>query len=167
MKDMTRANLQAAFAGESQAHLRYTVFAERAEREGLTNIARLFRAASLSERIHAANHLRALGGIGDVVQNLQTALNGENFEIAEMYPAYIEVAKLQEEASARRGMDEALAAEKVHSQLYARAKEAAAAGKDAELGTLYVCEACGFTMEGEAPDRCPVCGAPRTRFRQF
>jgi rubrerythrin len=167
MKDMTRANLQAAFAGESQAHLRYTVFAEKAEREGLPNIARLFRAASLSERIHATNHLRALGGIGDVVKNLETALNGENFEIAEMYPAYIEVATAQEETGARRSMDQALSAEKVHSRLYERAKEAAAAGKDAELGALYVCEACGFTMEGEAPDRCPICGAPRSRFRQF
>ncbi|MCC7352974.1 MAG: rubrerythrin family protein [Anaerolineae bacterium] len=167
MRDMTRANMQAAFAGESQAHLRYSVFADKAEREGLPNTARLFRAASLSEQIHASNHLRALGGVGSSAQNLETAQGGEDFEIAEMYPAYVEVAKNQEEAAARRSMEHALAAEKVHSQLYGRSREAVAAGKDVELETVYVCEHCGFTMEGEAPDRCPVCGASHTRFRKF
>ena len=167
MQDMTRANMQAAFAGESQAHLRYLVFADKAEQEGLPNVARLFRAASFSEQIHATNHLRALDGIGGSVQNLETAKSGEDYEINEMYPAYVEVAKAQEETRARRSMESALAAEKVHSQLYGRSREAVAAGKDVDLGAVYVCEVCGYTMEGEAPDRCPVCGAPRNRFRRF
>src|SRR5574340_1101861 len=88
MKEMTATFLREAFAGESQAHLRYLVYADVAEREGLPNTARLFRAASLSEQIHATNHLRALGGVGSTAQNLKTAFGGESFEIAEMYPAY-------------------------------------------------------------------------------
>jgi rubrerythrin len=167
MRSMTQDNLKAAFAGESQAHLRYAVFAEQAEREGLANVARLFRAASLSEQIHAASHLRSLGGIGKSAQNLETALCGEDFEIAEMYPAYVEVAQLQEEAGAKKSMERALAAEKVHSRLYGQARESAVGGKDVELGDMFVCEVCGFTMEGEVPERCPVCGALHTRFRKF
>jgi len=167
MKEMTKTNLQAAFAGESQAHLRYLVYGDMAEREGLPNVARLFRAASFSEQIHATNHLRALGGANASVKNLEVALGGENFEIAEMYPAYVEVAKLQDEKAALTSMQRALEAEKVHSQLYAQAKGAAEAKKDVELKDMYVCEVCGYTMEGEAPDRCPICGAPRARFRKF
>jgi rubrerythrin len=88
MKQMTEDNLEAAFAGESQAHLKYTNFAERAEKEGRPNVARLFHAAALSERIHASSHLRALGGIDDTLANLAVAIEGETFEVEEMYPAY-------------------------------------------------------------------------------
>jgi rubrerythrin len=167
MKDMTRTNLQAAFAGESQAHLRYTVYADLAEREGLAQVARLFRAAAFSEQIHATNHLKALGGAGKTAANLEAACAGENFEIAEMYPAYLEVAELQEEKRAQRSMHDALEAEKIHAQLYSQALEAVAGSRDVNLKTIHVCDVCGFTMEGDAPERCPVCGAVHTRFRQF
>lgn len=167
MKDMTRTNLQAAFAGESQAHLRYLVYADMAEHESMTNVSRLFRAASFSEQIHATNHLRNLGGVGRTCDNLQSARGGEDFEVAEMYPAYVEVATLQSEKGAARSMQNAFEAEKVHAQLYSRAGEAAAAQKDVELGEVYVCESCGFTMEGDPPERCPICGAVHTRFRKF
>lgn len=167
MKEITRTNLAAAFAGESQAHMKYLVFADLAEREGLANVARLFRAASFSEQMHATNHLRSLGGVGKTVTNLEAALNGENFEVSEMYPAYVAVADLQEERSALRSMQQALEAEKVHSQLYTRAHEAACEQKDMELKEVYVCEVCGYTFEGEPPERCPVCGAIHTRFRKF
>lgn len=167
MKEMTHTNLKDAFAGESQAHMRYLAYGDVAEREGLGNIARLFRAASFSEQMHATNHLRGLDGVGKTAANLETAFGGENFEVAEMYPAYLQVAGLQEEKRAQRSMNEALAAEKVHAALYARAQQAVAEGKDMELPVVHVCGACGFTMEGEAPERCPVCGASCTRFRQF
>jgi rubrerythrin len=167
MRDMTKANLQAALAGESQAHLRYMVYADLAEREGLTNVARLFRAASYSEQIHATNHLRALDGAGTTAKNLEAAFGGETFEIDEMYPAYLSVAELQQEKRAQRSMNNALEAEKIHAKLYCSAQEAVAQTKDVELPAVFVCEACGYTMEGEAPDRCPVCGAPRSRFHQF
>lgn len=167
MRDMTRSNLQEAFAGESQAHLRYLIFAEIADREGLPNVARLFNAAALSEQIHATNHLKALGGVGTTAQNLKTAFGGENFEVAEMYPAYTSVATLQEEKSALRSMQNALEAEKVHAKFYAQAQQAVETKKDLEVDDLFVCQACGYTMEGPAPERCPICGAIHTRFQKF
>jgi len=167
MKKRTEDNLKNAFAGESQAHLKYAVFADIAEREGLPNAARLFRAASYSERMHATAHLRALGGVGKTAQNLEGAFGGESFEIAEMYPAYLAVATLQEEKRAVDSMEDALAAEKVHAALYARAQEAVGASTDLTIGEIYVCPVCGFTMEGEPPEKCPQCGAKRANFHKF
>ncbi len=167
MRKMTEENLKAAFAGESQAHVKYLAFAERAERDGLSNVARLFRAASLAEQVHATKHLQALQGIGSTTDNLAGAIAGETFEVEEMYAAYNAVAELQGESAALRSMQRALEAEKVHAALYSRAREAAMASKDAELGPVVVCQACGYTAEGEAPDRCPLCGAPRERFATF
>jgi rubrerythrin len=167
MKDMTKANLEAAFAGESQAHMKYAAFADMAEREKLPNVARVFRAAAFAEEKHATNHLRALSGIGKTLANLETAFGGESFEIAEMYPAYIAVAQMQEEKRALGSMEDALAAEKVHQALYAKAKEAVAGGKDVEVGVVWVCSVCGFTGEGEPPEKCPVCGAVHTKLQKF
>lgn len=166
MKATTLENIKAAFAGESQAHMKYMVFAERAERDGFANIARLFRAASLSEQIHATNHLRTFG-LGKTAENLEVAFDGESYEITSMYPEFIAAALADEEKRAQSSMEHALAAEKVHAALYAAAKEAVAAGKDSELGDVYVCGVCGYTMEGEAPDKCPICGASHTRFTKF
>jgi rubrerythrin len=167
MKDMTKANLEAAFAGESQAHMKYLAFADMAEREKLPNVARVFRAAAFAEEKHATNHLRALSGIGKTAANLEAAFGGESFEIAEMYPAYIAVAQMQEEKRALGSMEDALAAEKVHQALYAKAKEAVAGGKDADFGGIWVCGVCGFTGEGEPPEKCPVCGAVHTKLQKF
>jgi rubrerythrin len=167
MEKMTEENLKAAFAGESQAHMKYLNFAEKARKENLPNIARLFEAASFAEQVHASNHLRALGGIQDTATNLSEAKAGEDFEIAEMYPSYIASAKEQGEDKALRSMDWALAAEKVHSQLYGAAQEKAEAKQDVGGQDIWVCTACGFTMEGEAPDICPICGARHEKFRKF
>ncbi len=167
MKKMTGINLQEAFSGESQAHMRYLSFAEKAEKENFKNIARLFRANSYAEQIHAANHLRTLSGIKSTVENLETAIEGEGFEVNEMYPVYIEVARKQGEKGAETATSWALAAEKVHEKLYKKAKEAAAQGKDADITVLNVCSVCGFTVEGEAPAKCPVCGSPREKFEEF
>lgn len=167
MKKMTEENVKSAFSGESQAHLKYMVFAETAEREKLANIARLFRAASYSEQVHAANHLRTMGGIKKTVENLQAALDGENFEVAEMYPAYVKVGEDQGEKMAVTYFSYALAAEKVHAGLYTKAKESAGAGIDLGYFPVHVCSVCGFTVEGEAPDKCPVCGSPKEKFVRF
>lgn len=167
MKETTEKNLKDAFAGESQAHLKYAVFADLAEREGLANVARLFRAASYSEQAHATNHLRALGGAGKTLANLDGALGGETFEITTMYPDYMKVAEAEEEKRALRSMNDALEAEKVHARLYTAARDAVAAGKDTTLPKLWVCSVCGFTMEGDAPERCPICGAVHAKFHEF
>ncbi|MCS7254776.1 MAG: rubrerythrin family protein [Armatimonadota bacterium] len=167
MRRMTEENMRSAFAGESQAHMRYLIFAEEARKQGFESVARLFTAIAFAEQVHATNHLRTLGGIGSTSENLAAAIAGETFEVEEMYPAYIEVAKLQGENSAEKSASNALEAERIHAALYHRAKQAVDAGKDADVSTIFVCEVCGYTVEGEAPQRCPLCGAPKDRFRSF
>lgn len=166
MKETTEKNLKVAFAGESQAHMKYMVFADRAEREGLANVARLFRAASFSEQIHATNHLKVLG-VGKTPDNLEVALAGETFEITTMYPEYMQMAEQEKEKRAFGSMHDALETEKVHAALYARAKDAVAGGADIAVVPIFVCPVCGYTMEGEAPAQCPVCNAPSSKFLKF
>ncbi len=164
MKKMTNANLQSAYAGESQAHIRYRNFAERAKKDGFPNVARLFEAAATSEQIHAGNHLKALDGIQNTAANLTAAAGGEEFEIEEMYPAYIAVAEQQNEKPAVKSMRYALAAEKVHFDLYRRAGSEVSAGKDIAPAEYSVCPVCGFTFEGTPPDVCPICGTKHEMF---
>ncbi|MGD8624301.1 MAG: rubrerythrin family protein [Anaerolineae bacterium] len=167
MKAMTAENLKDALSGESQAHLKYLAFAAQADKEGKANIARLFRAIAYAEQVHAINHLKELGGVGDTVANLQAAIDGENFEVDEMYAAYLKVAEAQEERGARRTMTYAIEAEKIHAEMYAQAKEKAEAGEDLSIDTVYICPVCGFTHIGEPPDRCPVCNAKKKVFKAF
>jgi len=167
MIHMTEENLKVAFAGESQAHMRYLIFSEKAKREGYPNIARLFKAIAFAEQVHATNHYRELEGINASPQNLQAAIDGETWEVEEMYPAYLAVAQLQEEKGAQRSMGYALEAEKIHAAIYTEAKEATKAGKDMEIGAVYICSVCGHTVEGDPPERCPVCNAKREKYVKF
>jgi rubrerythrin len=167
MHKMAQADLEAAFAGESQAHMKYLVFADKAEQEGFDNVARLFRAISFAEQAHATNHLKALGNVGRTADNLQAAIGGETYEVEEMYPAFIAVSELQEEQAATRSEKWALEAEKVHAGMYERARQAVIAEQDVQMGTVHICSVCGWTVEGDAPDRCPICGAKRERFVKF
>lgn len=164
---MTEDNLKNAFAGESQAHMRYLIFAEKAKHEGFPNVARLFKAIAYAEQIHATNHYNVLGMIRDTTDNLQVAINGETYEVNEMYPAYKAVAELQEEKGAQRSANWALQAEKIHAGMYQEAKQAVERKEDIKFGAVFICEVCGYTVEGSAPDRCPICGAPKERFRKF
>jgi rubrerythrin len=167
MQEMTKENLKAAFAGESQAHIKYLAFSAQAQKSGMPNIARLFHAIAYAEQVHAINHLKELGGIGDTVANLEAAIGGENFEVDEMYAAYLAVAERQEEKGAKRSMTYAVEAEKIHADMYTDAKAAAKAGEDIVIGEVYICPVCGFTHIGELPDRCPVCNVKSERFKAF
>ena len=167
MKEMTKENLKAALAGESQAHIKYLAYSAQAAKDGKPNIARLFHAIAYAEQVHAMNHLKELGGIGDTVSNLQAAIDGESFEVDEMYAAYLEIAELQDEKGAKRSMRYAVEAEKIHVDMYGDAKTAAEAGEDMDIGEVYICPVCGFTHIGEPPDRCPVCKAKKDRFKAF
>lgn len=167
MHAMTKEFLQAAFAGESQAHMKYLIFSEEADKKKLPHLARLFRAIAYAEQVHATNHFRELGKIGDVVPNIQSCIDGESFEVNEMYPAYRAVAEMQGEKGAARSTYYALEAEKIHETMYAKAKTAVADGKDLKLGPMLICPVCGYTVEGEALDHCPVCGVKREMFKSF
>jgi rubrerythrin len=167
MKKMTEENVKAALAGESQAHVKYAAFAEKAAAEKLPNIARAFRANSYAEQVHATNYVKTLGALGATRDNLEAAVKGESFEIEEMYPAYLVVAQAQGEKTAEMYLSAALAAEKVHAGIYKAALAAVASGSDIDFKPIHVCSACGFTVEGDAPDKCPVCGAPKDKFIKF
>jgi len=167
MKKMTEENVKAALSGESQAHIKYAAFAWRAETEKLPNIARTFKANSYAEQVHATNYVKVLGGLGTTKANLETAVGGESFEIDEMYPIYALTAQSQGEKGAETFFNYALAAEKAHAGMYRAAREAVAAGQDIEFKPIHVCSVCGFTMEGEAPDKCPVCGALKDKLVTF
>ncbi len=167
MHKMSEENLWASFAGESQAHMKYKNFADKAAEEGKVNVARLFRAASFAEQVHASHHLEVLEGIAGTAENLAAAAEGENFEITEMYPAYLAVADEQAEDEAYESFNYAMEAEKTHYELYQRAGTAVDAGGDATFDAIHVCGHCGYTLEGEAPEKCPVCGSPRKEFVKF
>jgi rubrerythrin len=167
MKDMTRANIAAAFAGESQAHMKYSVYADKAEREGYAQVAKLFRAIAYAEKVHATNHLRVLDGVHSTAENLTAAAGGENYEVHEMYPAFNVVAELQDEKAAVKSIHYALEAEIIHEDLYTQAKAFVDEGKDLGACTIYVCPVCGHTAIGAAPAKCPVCGLVQEKYQSF
>ncbi len=160
----TLENLQAAFAGESQANRRYLAFAKKADEDGHPQVAKLFRAAAAAETVHAHNHLRAMDGVGSTADNLDAAISGENHEVVEMYPAMIADAEAEGEKQALASFKWAFEVEKTHEALYRKAKETL--GQEGEAFDYYVCQVCGHTHEGSAPDKCPVCGAPASRFER-
>lgn len=162
----TKDNLEGAFAGESQANRRYLFFAAKADKEGHPQIARLFRAAAEAETVHARNHLEVLGGIKSTRENLQEAVGGEHYEFTEMYPGFIGEAKSDENAREENSFDLANRVEKIHHSLYQAALAALDARQTPADAPYFVCQICGNTVEGKAPDRCPVCGAPVSRFKK-
>jgi len=162
----TQANLQAAFAGESQANRSYLAFAAGADAEGHPQIARLFRAAAAAETVHAHAHLRVMGGIKDTKQNLQAAIDGEGHEFKEMYPAFIREAEAEGNTGAVISFRNANAVERIHYDLYSKALETLVAGADLPSAAIHVCGVCGNTVVGDAPDKCPVCGAPKVKFTE-
>ena len=161
----TEGNLGDAFAGESQANRRYLFFAEKADQEGLKQVARLFRAAADAETAHARNHLRTLGGIKSTKENLQAAIGGEHHEFTKMYPGFIKEAEGEKHDKAVHTFDIANKVEEIHHGLFKAALNVAEKGKDMEARPIYVCQYCGNTVEGEAPDKCPICGAPKKMFK--
>lgn len=160
----TIENLKDAFAGESQANRRYLAFAEKAEKEGLMQAAKLFRAAAEAETIHALNHLRITEEIKSTIENLDAAVSGETFEFKEMYPKYLSIAKQEEKNQAAWSFDVANKVEQVHAGLFSKAVEALRNNKELTKIDYYVCSVCGNTVEGMAPEKCPICGAPKTKF---
>ena len=161
----TTDNLKEAFAGESQANQKYRAFAEKAEKDGLSNIARLFRTTAEAEKIHAAGHLKALDGIGSTAENLQAAIDGETFEFEKMYPPMLEKA-IEEGHKAKTMFKFAVEAEAVHAKLYSLALEAAKNGEDLTEVDFYLCPVCGYIEFGTPPENCPVCGLKGERFVQ-
>ena len=155
----TDKNLQGAFAGESQANRKYLFFAEKADKEGQPQIARLFRAAADAETVHAKNHLNALDAIGETKANVMAASVGEHYEFTRMYPPYIETASKEKNAKALRSFEYANEVEQVHHKYFEAALKALNAGTKLKEEPYYVCQVCGNTVTGTPPDVCPICGS--------
>jgi len=178
MNAMTAEALRSAFGGESQAHMRYRIWGDKAKKDGFPTVGRLFMATSDAEEVHATLHFKALKdvsgdfavtsgagfGLGTTSENLQGAFNGEMHEVSQMYPAYIAIAELQAEKAAIQSMKFAIAAEQVHADLFTIAKNAVDAGKDLQANVIELCPVCGFiTLTGEE-DKCPLCNAKKEMF---
>jgi rubrerythrin len=179
---LTVQNLMSAFEGESNAHAKYSAFAAKADLDGLQGVASLFRAAARAEQIHANNHAKVIGQlgghaecairpvkVGSTLENLKTALSGEQYEIDTMYPTFLAEAEERKNHGAIRTFTYAVEAEKTHARLYTEAIVLLEDGKtDAWIGEardFYVCTVCGYTSESaDEHERCPVCNLPWEKF---
>ena len=173
----TLDNLQAAFNGESNAKAKYEAFAVKADEEGYTSVASLFRAASLSEGIHAKKHAAVITKLGaepkanigkpevkSTKENLEAALAGESYEKETMYPDFIKIAESEKKNAAVRTFRGAMLAEIEHAKLYKQALAELEAWKTAGK-EFMVCSVCGYTeLMNAALKKCPVCSAPKTKF---
>ncbi len=162
--DKTNENLKNAFAGESQANRRYLAFAQKAEEEGFSQAAKLFRAAAEAETVHALNHIRTLGDVKTTAENLETAIAGETFEYKKMYPEYVKTAKKEGNTQAAWSFNVANQVEQVHAGFFSKNAKALKGGKELAKVDYYVCSVCGNTVENEAPEKCPICGNPKSKF---
>lgn len=160
----TENNLQAAFGGEAKAYRRYVMFAEKADKDGFPQVARLFRAAAMAEAVHARNHFNAMDGVGSTRDNLTAAVIGEHQEFTGMYPMFIDDAERERNSRGLHTFQLANEVEKVHHAYFEKALAAVKDNKPLEEKTYYVCQVCGNTVEGEPPDKCPICGASKDRF---
>ncbi len=160
----TQENLKAAFAGESQANRKYLAFAKVAEKEGKTNLAKLFRVVAEGETIHALKHLNNMGEVKDSIENIKAAIAGEAYETETMYPQFIAQAEEDGNGVAKIGFVGANEVEKTHKAAFEKALMAVEAGNDIEEIQYHICSVCGELFEGESPDNCPICKAPKEKF---
>ncbi len=168
MDEEVAENLKKSFSGESQAHVKYLIFAEEARSKGLVNLARVFEAFAYSEYVHAKNHLKVLESVDDPIKNLENAIKGEVYEVEEMYPSFYDDAIKKKERMAATSFRWAMETEKRHAEIYRELKVLVESGRDKAFNKkLYVCSVCGYIFEGEPPEVCPICSVGRDRFREF
>jgi len=161
--EKTLNNLMDAFAGESQANRKYTAYAKKAQAEGKLNAAKLFRAASDAETLHALKEFEVAGKIGATNDNLKDAVAGETHEYQSMYPGFIKDAEEEGNKAAITIFTFAMKAEEVHAKLY---KEALENIDQTEEVFYYLCPVCG-NIEKAVPEKCSICGAPGSMFIKY
>lgn len=163
----TEKNLEAAFAGESQARNKYTYFASKAKKEGFEQIAALFLKTADNEKEHAKMWFKELNGIGDTSENLKAAAEGENFEWTDMYEGFAKTAEEEgfKELAAKFRLVAAI--EKKHEERYRALLKNIAESKVFEKSEVKIweCRNCGHIVVGtKAPELCPACAHPRSYF---
>ncbi len=162
--DKTEANLQSAFSIESQAYLRYTFFAAKADLDGFPDIARLFRAAAEAEMIHARNHFNVMGGIGSTKENVLAAATSEHYELTRVYPGFIDSALTERREPAKISFNYALKTEQTHNEHFEKVFEALKAGQKTVPENYFVCHICG-NLVTQVPPKCPVCNSPSGEYK--
>lgn len=164
MKEKTRENAYKAFIGEAKAYFRLLAYAERAEAEEVPQVALLFRAIAEAERVHATRHLNLLKDVvvKDTDTNLEKSFQREKSVSENEYPAFIKDAEEEGEEAAALAFSHARDAEGYHAKLYERAIYRVI--RD-EVKAYHVCQVCGYVTDKKIPDKCPVCGAPREKFK--
>lgn len=159
----TFENLMEAFAGESQANRKYLAYSKKAEAEGKKNAAKLFKAASDAETIHALKHFEVAGKVHSTLENLQDGIAGETHEYKDMYPDFVKIAEEEGNKAAVTSFTNAMKAEEVHARLY----EDALANIDQEEEVFYyLCPVCG-NIEKSIPEKCSICGVPGSKFIKY
>lgn len=159
--DKTRENLYTAYTGESKAAVRLKVFAKKAEEEEYPGPAKLFRAISESEGVHARNNLRLLDEIDDTETNLYESLAREQKIASVAYIDFLSQAESDGNEKAARMFSWARDVEDTHAKLYDRALQHLL---DEEVPGYYICDVCGYVADTNVPDKCPVCGSPSKVF---
>ncbi|OPX38236.1 MAG: rubrerythrin [Desulfobacteraceae bacterium 4484_190.3] len=162
MTDKTEKNLSYAFAAESKAAIRNDAFAKKADKEGYTQIARLFRAVSDAESVHARRFLLLMRGrVKSTEENLDAAFHNEIRANVDEYPKLIKDATDENNQGALRAFSHARDVESRHAELYKKAMNDMLAER---LSKYYVCQVCGYISEDNPPENCPVCGAVKAKF---
>ncbi len=159
----TSENLMEAFAGESQANRKYLSYSKKAEKDGKKNAAKLFKAASDAETIHALKHFEVAGKVGTTPENLKDAVAGETHEYKDMYPDFVKTAEEEGNKAAVMSFKFAMQAEEVHARLY---QEALDNLDETQEVFYYLCPVCG-NIEKARPDKCRICGAPGDKFIKY
>lgn len=163
----TEKNLEAAFAGESQARNKYTYFASVAKKEGYEQIAAIFTKTADNEKEHAKMWFKELQGIGDTAHNLEAAANGENYEWTDMYEEFAKTAEAEGFKALAAKFRMVAAIEKQHEERYRallKNVETAAVFEKSEI-KVWECRNCGHVVVGKnAPEACPVCAHPQSYF---
>ena len=156
----TKANLEAAFAGESQARNKYTYFAQVAKKEGYHYIAKLFEETAENEKRHAKDEFNLLNGIGDTIANLKEAIDGEHYETVTMYPDFAKDAKEEGNMKAAALFRMIAKVEEHHRDRYKKLLDHVSNGTvyKRETPIKWKCSVCGYIHEGtEPPGKCPCC----------
>lgn len=160
----TKENLQAAFAGESQARNKYTFFAEIAREEGYHYIAKLFEETAENEKQHALDHFKMLNGLGTTIENLKAAIGGEDYEVQSMYPTFAKEAEAEGEKFAAIAFQQVAKIEAHHRERYKKLLAMVESGTvfKREEPIKWKCSVCGYIVEGkEPPPKCPSCKKPK------
>jgi rubrerythrin len=158
-------SLRDAFAGESKANVRNLAFARKAQQDGYPQIAKLFRAVSEAERVHASEYLKFMEGvIGDTEDNLKTAFENEIRARTDIYPSLIKEALDLNREDIAGSYSRARDVEERHAKLYRDALNAMVSEQEMEY---HVCQICGYVFDGALPDECPVCRATKKFFKKI